>query len=72
LRPRRPVDELRPRVGLERVLRELAQRGASQHQVDRLLRHRVGVRPAGRRAREHEPVHPLGMRQRELLRDDPA
>ncbi len=66
------VDEVEPRVRLERVLDVLAECRARVHQVDRSLRRRERLRPARRRAREHEPVDPLRIAERELLRDHAA
>ena len=76
-----PVDELRPlrgRRGRERVLDEPPQRDRRLerrrlgHQRERSLRQRKRLRPAGRRAREHEPVDAARVRERELLRHHAA
>ena len=67
-----PVDELRPRIGLERVLVNWRSVARASISSTVLLRHRERLRPAGRRAREHELVDPLRMGERELLRDHPA
>ena len=62
----------------QRVLDEPPQRDGGLerrrlgHETERLLGHRARLRPAGRRACEHEPVDAVGISQSELLRDHAA